>query len=538
MPLSPRHRHRLLLAVLAVGAVYRAWHFWGASFWVDEFVTEWILRGDDLAEVTRRARYAYMPPLYFWLSAPFVKLFGVSAFAIRLPAVIFGVLGLLTLHRLVRVTCGERIALGAVAIAAAHPESLWYAQEARVYSFGMMVAPIAIEGAWSAARTGRRAPLLRYVLAAGTLAWAHNLFAPIVALLGAWLLWEARRNRTGQPWATMTARRWLAAHAAITALCAVPVWWALQTVAMHRIPEAPMARATIESLTDGLRLPELAVLLVAAVLGAMVWARLRPTTRPEPRPAVPGAAIALFAVILIGVPLLQTLVGAVLHRPFYMVRYRMPAAVLVAPLAAWLVLSLLPIRRPAAAMTLMAVLLHLTFPIRMLATLGQASYHQVDTEWDRVLARVDAELRPGTLVLFQNPLQEWVYVDEQIDRDLEGLLLSPVHSHYLRSTPTMGFALPPTRSGDRLERVIAARLRATGADRVLAVGWGPLPSLEDPEPGGPLDPDHGWVVRTERIWTATVYVAQRSDQVSTVADRASRHAARDQDMGPDRLILH
>lgn len=528
MPLSPRGRHNLLLALLVAGAAYRLWGFWGASFWIDEFVTEWILRGDDLGEVTRRANYAYMPPLYFWLSVPFVKVLGLSAVSVRLPAVLFGVLGLLTLHRLVRVTCGRRVALGAVALAAAHPEALWYSQEARVYSFGMMVAPIAIEGAWSAVRTGRRAALVRYVAASAVLAWAHNLFVPIVAILAGWLLLSLPRPvRWSDRAATLDLRRWLAAHAAILAACAPPLWWALETVLHGRIPRAPMPPATLEKLAEGWRLEELGVLLGIAVLASMAWERVRsrwgtqPVRHTEPRPTPPTTAIALFAALLLGVPLIQTALGVALERPFYMVRYRMPVAMLIAPLVAWLTLSVLPLRRPALAMGLLAALVHLVFPVRMLATLGQASYHQVDTRWDDVLAALERELGPDTVVLFQNPLQEWVHVDVAVDADLEGLLLSPVRSHYLRSRVPSAFALPPAAEPERLERVVAARLQATDAARVVAVGWGPLPVLDAPRPGGPLDPADGWRVRRTEVWSAVVYVAAREG-----AALAGLHGAR------------
>ncbi|GMV39141.1 MAG: hypothetical protein AMXMBFR64_08570 [Myxococcales bacterium] len=496
MPLSPRTRGRLLWSVIVLGAVYRAWGFWEPSLWVDEFVTEWILRGATLGEVTERARYAYMPPLYFWICKPFVEVLGISALSVRLPAVIFGTLGLVTLHRLVRLTCGARIAFAAVAIAAAHPEALWYSQEARVYSFGMMVAPLAIEAAWTASLTGRRGPLVRYVLSSAALLWAHHLFAPIIAALAAWLLW---RSRTG---GLVAPRRWLAAHAAIAALCALPAWWALSTVAAGRIPEATRGPATLESLAAGWRLPELAVLLLLGALAGVVATRLPPGRSLEP-PSPPVAAAGLFALLLLAVPAAQTALGVALDRPFYMVRYRMPVAMLIAPLLAWLVLAVLPLRRPAVAMGTIAVLLHLVFPVRMLLTSGQASYHQADTRWDDVLARVESEWRPGTVVLFQNPLQEWVLVDERVDPALEGLLLSPLHSHYVRAPMDRSFALPPR--GERLSRVVDARLAATDPDRVIVVAWTP-----DAQP--PPVPSHpGWTRRSEQIWNATVTVAERQE---------------------------
>lgn len=510
MPMSPRTRTRLFLAVLLVGALYRCWRFWDSSLWIDEFVTEWILQGATLADVTERARYAYMPPLFFWLSVPFVKVLGLSTLSIRLPAVIFGILGLVTLHRLVRVTCGSRIALAAVALAAAHPEMLWYSQEARVYSFGMMVAPIAIEGAWTASRTGRRSALVRYVVAGALLGWAHNLFAPVVMVLGLWLLWQSRHG------GLVGGRRWIGAHAAIAALCALPAWWALSTMLTSRIPATTMAPATLESLAGGWRLPDIMVLLLAAALFSFLVDRLLPARMRNTdlaRPVPPVSAVGLFVLLLLAVPLIQTVVGLALHRPFYMVRYRMPVVILVAPLLAWLVLAVLPLRRPAGAMAALAVLLHLAFPLRMLATMDQASYHHVDTHWDQVLARVDAEWRPGTVVLFQNPLQEWVYVDVHVDPSLEGLLLSPLRSHYVTATIDRSFALPSGSDEGRLERVVAARLRATEPKRVILVGWTP-----DAKPGDgptlPLPARSDWTFRTERVWDASVTIATRHEAIS------------------------
>jgi hypothetical protein len=275
-----------------------------------------------------------------------------------------------------------------------------------------------------------------------------------------------------------------------------------------------MAEATIESVAGAWRIAELAVFVLVGALVAGLVQAVRPSTA-ERAPDGEGDgrdAMALFALLLVGVPVIHTAVGLLLDRPFYMVRYRMPVALLICPMAAWAVLSLVPVRRPAVAAGVVVALLHLAFPVRMLAAWGQASYHHVDQHWDQVLAHVDRAYEPGALVLVQNPLNEYVYVEEQPDPQLEGLLGSLVRSHYVQSRVESTWALPPAQPTDKLRQVITARLRAFGGDRVILVGSEDLSPLERPCDGDGcvrLDVASDFVFRREKVWTSTIYVGER-----------------------------
>lgn len=492
--MTPSRERMVVAFLLAAGFVYRVWRFWEPSLWTDEFVTEWVLGADSLGEVAERAQYGLMPPLYFWLSWPCTQLLGMSTLSLRLPAVLFGSLGLWSLHRLARITCGREVALGALAVAVAHPSLLSFSQEARPYPLGMFLAPLAVAGAWGSVRNDRAAERA-YVLATALLGWSHYLFFAVVALLAGWLAWSG-----------LPRRRWLGVHGVIAALLALPAWNAVATTSAGMSPTV-MPPVTVESMTSGWRLPELTVLLAVGALAVAVIERGRSPERARDA-GDSRDAIGLFLFLLIGVPVVHTILGLLVGQSLYLERYRMPVVVLIAPIFAWLVLRALPLPRPGLALALAAGLLHLVYPLRFLTTSGIATYHNVDVHWDEMLERVDAAWRPGTLVLFQSQLVEASGVGDEPEDRLESYLLSPIRSHYLRNHVAPAYALPPIGDDGRFELVSARRIRAhPETERVLLIAW------DDPEHDEAVLhaalPATEWKVQVERVPDIALLIAER-----------------------------
>jgi 4-amino-4-deoxy-L-arabinose transferase-like glycosyltransferase len=86
-----------------------------------EIPREMLQRGDWVLPHLNGVRYFEKPPLYYWLNAASIKLFGLNPFASRFWSATFALLGLLVVYLLVKRTLAERTARLSVAILATSP---------------------------------------------------------------------------------------------------------------------------------------------------------------------------------------------------------------------------------------------------------------------------------------------------------------------------------------------------------------------------------------------------------------------------------
>jgi 4-amino-4-deoxy-L-arabinose transferase-like glycosyltransferase len=146
------------------------------------------------------------PPLYFWIAAIFAKIFGVTAFAMRLPSALAtiamgGAVGYATAR-----IAGERAGMIAAIVLST---SLMQAIVGRLaimdalLDFAIAAAVLWWYRAFEPTGTPRRRDTAfvcgALALAIGTL--AKGPVAPVIAVLviGAWLLWERRAGRLAAP---------------------------------------------------------------------------------------------------------------------------------------------------------------------------------------------------------------------------------------------------------------------------------------------------------------------------------------------------
>lgn len=76
-----------------------------------------------------RALDDYRPSLYIYLTAPFIQIFGLNEFAVRLPAAIFGVLTIIVFYALVKELFDKRVALITALLLAMNP---WHIHFSRI----------------------------------------------------------------------------------------------------------------------------------------------------------------------------------------------------------------------------------------------------------------------------------------------------------------------------------------------------------------------------------------------------------------------
>lgn len=134
MPIKSSQRaHAALLAVLVAAFALRVYDLDAQSLWYDEAVTAQVVQ-QGLAELARWTADDIQPPLYYAITAGWVRLAGASEWALRFPSAWFGVLAAALAFALAQRLFGAPAGLMAALLAAVHPLWLYYSQEARMYT--------------------------------------------------------------------------------------------------------------------------------------------------------------------------------------------------------------------------------------------------------------------------------------------------------------------------------------------------------------------------------------------------------------------
>ncbi|MEJ5308385.1 MAG: glycosyltransferase family 39 protein [Anaerolineae bacterium] len=122
-----------IVALLFAAFALRMWNLGGPSLWYDEAYLWWVTRL-PLGEMLSLSMRELIPPLSYLLLRAWQPLAGTSEFALRFPAVLFG---LLTLAALARIACrltGQRLAATwALVLGALATPLLWASRETRMY---------------------------------------------------------------------------------------------------------------------------------------------------------------------------------------------------------------------------------------------------------------------------------------------------------------------------------------------------------------------------------------------------------------------
>jgi hypothetical protein len=121
-----------------VALALRLYHLDARSFWLDEVVTAYSVRFNNLSDLFRHISFWYdnMPGIFLltWLT----RGFGGSEFVVRLPFALAGTLNVYALYLLGKTMFNARVGLTGALIVALSPFAVWYSQEARQYAFLML----------------------------------------------------------------------------------------------------------------------------------------------------------------------------------------------------------------------------------------------------------------------------------------------------------------------------------------------------------------------------------------------------------------
>ena len=141
---TDRAARSTVLAITLLACALRSLPLLSQSLWRDE-VDALLFATRPLPQLLDMFRQpGQNGPLFFLLLRPWLALSGHSEFALRFPAMFFGVLSVPLLYVLLARLAGRPVALVGALLMATAPYGVWYGQEAKMYSLLTVLAPAAL----------------------------------------------------------------------------------------------------------------------------------------------------------------------------------------------------------------------------------------------------------------------------------------------------------------------------------------------------------------------------------------------------------
>jgi len=262
--------HCILALILLLASALRLIHLGHESLWVDEATTILSARVSLHDLLPTIIRLENMPPLHLVIMNRWVHVFGDSDFSVRFPSAVFGIASVAMMYLLARRMApagdGERFGLIAALLLAISRYHIAYSQQARAYSFLVLLCLICCHAFVRLTGEGERRSgwsMATYVISGAALLWtqpfsALALVAINIAYFVAWIAGAAR----------FPLRRWLTLQGIIALL----FWpWLNQLFLVMRIgsPWIPMTTVTETALRYADSGPLLVVLVLLAVIGCI-----------------------------------------------------------------------------------------------------------------------------------------------------------------------------------------------------------------------------------------------------------------------------
>ena len=203
-----------LIGILLLATAVRAIGLGRQSLWVDEGISYARATWPLGPAMWNTLLVGVQTPLYYLLLRGWLVMAGHSEWALRLPSLFASVLSVAVAYRLGRFS-GCRVGLVAAALTALNPFGVWYAQEARMYTLGVLFGAGAMLCFWIALRTSGRHFWITLALVSA-LAYLSHYFTLTLALVQFSFLLLSMRVMHHR------FRRWVVAQAA--GVLPVGVW--------------------------------------------------------------------------------------------------------------------------------------------------------------------------------------------------------------------------------------------------------------------------------------------------------------------------
>lgn len=393
-PAGPRGFLLLLVAAVAVAAVLRFHGLGSKSPWLDECFTRELATmrfGAFLERVLSGSEKN--PPLYFALLSLWVRAFGDSAWALRLPSALFGVLSVPVFWRIGVRVGGRSVGLLAAIFLAVSVFHVQYAQEARAYSLMVLLALSSWLLLLRGIEGGRRADWALWVACCDLLTLTHVYGYFVIAAEGAFAVARLTVHAGGRRF----GREWIVATGALVLLCLPGVALAVRKAGEvgrdFWIPEPGLRSLAKTGVLFSGSVPLLALFAIAAVPAFLFLRAKREGGAHAGRDgtASPRAAVTL-SVLWLSAPVLLPFALSFVVAPIYWPKYAIAAS------PAWYLLAALGLARLPARR---AVPFVAALPIVFLSALALAGWYRSPgwEPWRDVVAQIEAEARPGDVVL-------------------------------------------------------------------------------------------------------------------------------------------
>jgi len=185
-----------LFGLVAVAAILRVVAL-NQQLWFDEIMTLLDSARDPILRIVTHYGGQNQHMLYSVLAHCSIRIFGEQPWALRLPAVFFGVAGIPALYFFGRLVTTKREALFAAALMVINYQHIWFSQNARGYTgmvFWTLLASIFFV---RCVNNGRKSDCVIYGISAALGIYTHLMMAFVVvghAILYAWLIWSRSRS--------------------------------------------------------------------------------------------------------------------------------------------------------------------------------------------------------------------------------------------------------------------------------------------------------------------------------------------------------
>lgn len=209
---------RLLLpAIVLVGAGLRLYRLDAQCLWHDELATFAKSAAMGSEGIAGLARVDHVAPLHYMITWAVTQIGGDSAFWLRLPSVLAGILTMPAFYLLgVRLFRWQRVGLMAAAVVAVSPFAIWYSQEARMYALLLLFSVLYVGLAWPIVdRNLRNWEWLALTVVTVFGLYSHHYMGLLAVAFGAFLMFRPGLRQS---------RVWLWMGAQVLALLAFVPW--------------------------------------------------------------------------------------------------------------------------------------------------------------------------------------------------------------------------------------------------------------------------------------------------------------------------
>jgi len=187
-------RYRLILWLLIALAVALRCLSLNSDLWLDEVLSLVQYVRLDLGEILTDFRDDNQHLLYSALAHASIGIFGESAAAFRLPAMLFGAASIWASAHLARYVFGKNEALLTAALLTLSYHHVWFSQNARAYTMLLFGTVVSTDLLLRALASGNRRYWLAYAVTLAITAWAHLTGVFVAFAHGMILLFIGLRN--------------------------------------------------------------------------------------------------------------------------------------------------------------------------------------------------------------------------------------------------------------------------------------------------------------------------------------------------------